>query len=432
MENTLVKIESPLVQTSLSATGWNLPTTMTEGDWKQAGSFLMQVNQARQWWLGDWWNACKWGDEKRKEICKEIGVEYPTAKNAGWVSRNFELSRRRDNLTFTHHHEVASISDPVIQDKLLDWCLTDSRRKSVRELREKVQEYQSKKDWEDFDAEILIDNGEAEFNRKIAELEAKLKEKEKGVEPNLNNLIPEILKRVKGGKIPESRGFTISTLPPEAQQTILFDIEQKETAQLTSENLQRERNKALKDALDAIKAKEAAIVKLEEMASGKTEAELMLKQEKELKRLREEYLTKLHEERKALAKEASETHSRLNKEKIEKAEKDKAKAERAKKEAQEKASAAYKKREELEREIKKLSEQLEVNNPTNIDIAMEKQIRSSANVFLFTMKEFRHDALSIGGGMERSIEAVEMFLNQVSQKLEQLKEDLGTTIIIDQ
>ena len=102
--STLVKIESPQIQTSLLSTGWNLPAQITEDDWKLAGSFLMQVNQARQWWLGDWWNACKWGDGKA--ACEEIGVDYQTATDCGWVASSFQISRRREILTFSHHRII--------------------------------------------------------------------------------------------------------------------------------------------------------------------------------------------------------------------------------------------------------------------------------------------------------------------------------------
>jgi len=127
MDNTLVKIESKQVQTSLMVTGWELPSTMTETDWKQAGSFLMQVNQARQWWLGDWWNACKWGDGEA--ACKEIGVSYQTAQDCGWVAASFQISRRREKLTFSHHRETCPIENQTIQDQLLEWCLSDKKRK---------------------------------------------------------------------------------------------------------------------------------------------------------------------------------------------------------------------------------------------------------------------------------------------------------------
>ena len=32
------------------------------------------------------------------------------------------MPRRRGNLRFSHHQEVAYIEDPVMQDKLLDWA----------------------------------------------------------------------------------------------------------------------------------------------------------------------------------------------------------------------------------------------------------------------------------------------------------------------
>jgi hypothetical protein len=106
---------------------------------------LVQVDQARQWWLGDWWNACQWGDGK--EACEHIGVDYTTAADCGAVARMFEFARRRVKLTFSHHAEVCPIDDPSMQDKLLDWCLDGERRRTVKELRQKVQAYLAMKDW---------------------------------------------------------------------------------------------------------------------------------------------------------------------------------------------------------------------------------------------------------------------------------------------
>jgi hypothetical protein len=156
----MVKIESPIAKSDLSSTGWNLPENLSEADWKQAGAFLVQVDQARQWWLGDWWNSCKWGEGQ--SACVEIGVDYQTARNCGTVAGVFELSRRRDKLSFSHHAETCAIEDPAMQDKLLDWCLSGEKRKTVRELREKVQAFLAMKDWHEseksrrFDAESGI------------------------------------------------------------------------------------------------------------------------------------------------------------------------------------------------------------------------------------------------------------------------------------
>jgi len=140
-----IKAEGLTIKADLTATGWNLPVQLTEQDWKNAGSFLVKVDQARQWWLGDWWKACKWGDGR--QACDEIGVDYQSARNCGTVSSVFQLSRRRDKLSFSHRLEVCPITDPAMQDKFLDWCLSDGKRKTVRELREKVQSYLAMRDW---------------------------------------------------------------------------------------------------------------------------------------------------------------------------------------------------------------------------------------------------------------------------------------------
>ena len=134
-----IKAEGLTIKAALTATGWDLPTKLSEEDWKYAGGFLVKVDQARQWWLGDWWAACKWGDGQK--ACEEIGVEYDNARHCGKVATTFQMGRRRPNLSFSHHNEVAYIKDPAMQDKFLDWCLAGEKRKTVRELREKVQAY---------------------------------------------------------------------------------------------------------------------------------------------------------------------------------------------------------------------------------------------------------------------------------------------------
>lgn len=153
--DAIIKFQSPIEKSSLTRTGWSLPDSMDEAEWRLAGSFLVQVDQARQWWLGDWWNGCKWGDGQ--PACAEIGVDYDTAKMCGQVSRAFELCRRIHNLTFSHHREVCPIDDPAMQDKLLDWCLAGEKRKTVRELREKVQAYLAMKDWAESEKQRRFD-----------------------------------------------------------------------------------------------------------------------------------------------------------------------------------------------------------------------------------------------------------------------------------
>jgi hypothetical protein len=46
------------------------------------------------------------------------GPAYQTCRDSAWVASRFELSRRKDNLTFNHHAEVAALPPAD-----LDWQL---------------------------------------------------------------------------------------------------------------------------------------------------------------------------------------------------------------------------------------------------------------------------------------------------------------------
>src|SRR5262249_42373704 len=83
----------------ITPVGWLLPADLSAEEWKQGGEALVKLEQSRQWFIGDWWNAGQHYGE-RQAACEEIGIEYGTAANAGQVSQNFEnFSRRREKLT---------------------------------------------------------------------------------------------------------------------------------------------------------------------------------------------------------------------------------------------------------------------------------------------------------------------------------------------
>lgn len=146
------------VRGTFTACGWEAPRGLTAEGWVAAGEMLVKVEQSKQWWLGDWWNAGNFYGE-RQEACERIGVEYQTAANCSMVSKAFEnFSRRREKLTFKHHAEVCAIDDPAVQDRMLDWCeepLTngEKRPKSTSELREQVRAYLDEQGWTDEDRE---------------------------------------------------------------------------------------------------------------------------------------------------------------------------------------------------------------------------------------------------------------------------------------
>lgn len=131
----------------LTGSGWTLPSNLTAEEWRKAGEMLAKIEQSKQWWLGDWWKAGKWGDGP--EACEAIGVDYGTAANAGRVCETFEFSRRRENLSFSHHVEVCAIESEDVQNRFLDWAAEGDKPKSIRELRQAVREYLDEQDWTD-------------------------------------------------------------------------------------------------------------------------------------------------------------------------------------------------------------------------------------------------------------------------------------------
>lgn len=149
---TIISFVGPLAERGqLTLTGWRLPADLTAREWEQAGDVLSKVDQGRQWWLGDWWNAgAEYGD--RKECCERLEIDYGGTANCAMVCKAFNFSRRREKLTFTHHAEVCVIDDPAVQDRMLDWCLEplgqgQAKPRSTRELREQVRAYLDEQGW---------------------------------------------------------------------------------------------------------------------------------------------------------------------------------------------------------------------------------------------------------------------------------------------
>lgn len=114
-------------------TGLCIPEGATFEQWQLMGNGLKAIDQRMMWFLGDWLN---FGEAKYGEMYAQVieGTHYDinTLKNAKWVCSRIERSRRRDNLSFSHHQEVAPL-EPADQDKFLEIagvrCLS---RKSLR------------------------------------------------------------------------------------------------------------------------------------------------------------------------------------------------------------------------------------------------------------------------------------------------------------
>lgn len=89
-------------------------------EWVGWGRRLGTMSRVSNWWVGDWlqYGAARWG-EKYTEAARITGYDVKTLRNIAYVAKQFDSSRRRDNLTWTHHAEVAALPSEQ-QDEWLD------------------------------------------------------------------------------------------------------------------------------------------------------------------------------------------------------------------------------------------------------------------------------------------------------------------------
>jgi hypothetical protein len=66
-----------------------------------------------------------------------VGLNYQTLRNYAWVARRFSMSRRRDELSFGHHMEVARLTTAE-QDRWLDQAI--EHRWTTGQLRRQLKE----------------------------------------------------------------------------------------------------------------------------------------------------------------------------------------------------------------------------------------------------------------------------------------------------
>jgi hypothetical protein len=97
------------------------------------GRFLGTLRDATAWWLGDWllFGEAAYG-EKYAQATEATGRSKSTLQNYLWVAQNVTRSRRRENLSWSHHVEVAKLA-PREQDRWLKRCEREGL--SVEELR---------------------------------------------------------------------------------------------------------------------------------------------------------------------------------------------------------------------------------------------------------------------------------------------------------
>jgi hypothetical protein len=97
----------------LPRVGLQFPRQLPFEAWLGVGAQLAAVAGSSAWCLGDWliYGQAAYGGRYRDAV-ERTGLDYQTLRNYAWVAGRFELSRRRDTLSFGHHAEVAALPGP--------------------------------------------------------------------------------------------------------------------------------------------------------------------------------------------------------------------------------------------------------------------------------------------------------------------------------
>ena len=117
----------------MTSVSWAAPNDLDLTEWLKQGHRIGMMGRSAGWWIGDWlrFGNAKYG-EKYTQAKKITGYDVQTLMNMVWVASQIDVSRRREDLSWSHHMEVVAEDLPT-QERLLDKAAAE--RLSVRNLR---------------------------------------------------------------------------------------------------------------------------------------------------------------------------------------------------------------------------------------------------------------------------------------------------------
>ena len=120
---------------TLTATGIVFDGDVSAEDWEKAGEQFARYEGGLNWWIGDWLlygeGRPKWGD-KYESAVEMFGQDIGRLQDAKSLAKEFEFSRRRENLSWSFHKEVWGLEEPD-QEELLDEAVeTGWKQKDLR------------------------------------------------------------------------------------------------------------------------------------------------------------------------------------------------------------------------------------------------------------------------------------------------------------
>lgn len=116
----------------------------TEEEHEIVGEKLGVIETARQWYIGDWFNA-KSGLGRNgdgREECEKASLNYQSARHYSVTSSTYKLCKRMHNLSHHHHRTVQALDEPL-RTRLLEEASAAIERKEkypVSKLRAAMNE----------------------------------------------------------------------------------------------------------------------------------------------------------------------------------------------------------------------------------------------------------------------------------------------------
>jgi hypothetical protein len=117
----------------LTRVGWRPTAEIDLAEWSAVGRRFGEIGRCSQWWLGDWihYGNAKFGERYSRAV-KLTGYDVQSLMNMVYVASRFEISRRRENLSWSHHSTLAPL-EPASQEYWLSRALAE--KLSVADLR---------------------------------------------------------------------------------------------------------------------------------------------------------------------------------------------------------------------------------------------------------------------------------------------------------
>lgn len=123
--------------TELTQVGWVPAGEVGLAEWSALGRRFGEIGRCSQWWLGDWINYgnARFGERYTRAV-KLTGYDVQSLMNMVYVASRFDISRRRETLSWSHHATVAAL-DISSQDHWLARASGD--KLSVADLRAELR-----------------------------------------------------------------------------------------------------------------------------------------------------------------------------------------------------------------------------------------------------------------------------------------------------